>query len=307
MGFFDWLFGEDDPDPVTSTITSVERSEVPEYITQPHERAITAAEELATTPYQPFPGPRVAGVSEDTLAGSQGIRERQGIGVGQIYPAYSTTMGTTGAITEAERNQYMNPYLSAVGGQTEREMLRGHQQQQVATEAAATRAGAYGGARHGVVESEANRNYSRNVGDMWERVHATGFDAAQKAAQGTRTISQRGAATAGQLAGQGQNMAYQDLQSRMGVGQLQEQRAQQNLDIGYQDYLRQQDYPWQQLSNLGGVLSGAPYSTTLTSNQTNVSPGQPTTGFFQQAAGLGISAIGQGFGANQFASLLRGQ
>ena len=300
MGLFDWLFGDSDPDPVQSTVTQT--SQVPSYIAEPHERAIAAGEQLAGIPYAPFPGPRQAQLTPDQLAGFESTRGMQGLGVAGIAPAYGAAIGATGAITPAEREQYFNPYIQDVGRRTEEEMERQHQQRLGQIAGSATQAGAFGGARHGQREAEADRNFQRSLGDMYAGVYGKGFDVAQKAAQDVRTIGQRGAATAGQLSAQAQNLGYQDVAQMLGIGQLQQQQEQRNLDVGFQDYLRQQDYPWQQLSNLSGVLTGAPYSQTLTGATTQTAT-QPQTGFFQQAVGLGLAGLGAGAGKG-FASKL---
>jgi len=303
MSWLDWLFGDDDPDPVQTTSTSTATQSVPEYISGPHEQAIAKAGELASQDYTPFPGQQVAGFTQDQTGSFQDIRDAQGIGIGQMAPAYGAAIGATGAISSAERDQYFNPYIQNVGRRTEDEMRRQQEMKRNAIAGQAQRAGAFGGARHGIVDAEQNRNFQRNLGDMYAGVYGKGFDFAQQAAQDVRTIGQRGAATAGQLAGQAQNMRYQDTAQQLGIGQLQQQSEQANIDAAMRDYQQEQNYPWQQLSNWTGVLNAAPFSTTLQKDTTTTKPGVPTTGFFQQAAGLGIAGIGQGFGG----ALFRGQ
>ena len=73
----------------------------------------------------------------------------------------------------------------------------------------------------------------------------------------------------------------------MGIGGLQRQMDQLGLDVGYETFLQERDYPKQQLGFYSNILRGTPYSETRTTI------GQvPQPSFFQQAAGLGISALG---------------
>lgn len=82
-------------------------------------------------------------------------------------------------------------------------------------------------------------------------------------------------------------MSLYGLQSA--VGDQQQALNQQYLDTAYQDFLRQRDYPLEQLSVYNSLLQGLPVS--LASNQTAYAP-QPS--MFQQMSGLGLSALGLG-------------
>jgi hypothetical protein len=68
-------------------------------------------------------------------------------------------------------------------------------------------------------------------------------------------------------------------------GAMQQSLAQKGLDVGYQDYLRQQEYPYKQMDFLRSSLSGLPLSST----STNLSYDRP--GRAQQVlGGLGTAA-----------------
>lgn len=97
-------------------------------------------------------------------------------------------------------------------------------------------------------------------------------------------------AAAGQLGGyanQQQGMEMERLGMLQGVGNQQRQLAQAGLDTGYQDYLRQQAYPYEQLSFMSNIMQG-----------NAVAPGSTTTMFgpqpsgMQQAIGTGIAGLG---------------
>jgi hypothetical protein len=69
------------------------------------------------------------------------------------------------------------------------------------------------------------------------------------------------------------------------VGKAQTAREQQALDMAYQDYLRQRDYPREQLQFMSSILRGVP-----------VSPSQEQATFqsvnpYQQLLGTGISGL----------------
>ena len=88
-------------------------------------------------------------------------------------------------------------------------------------------------------------------------------------------------------AGQEQMMELERLGLLQGVGSEQQRLAQMGLDTGYADYLRQQAYPYEQLSFMSNIMQGnavAPGSTQTVFGQ------QPST--MQQMLGAGIGGLG---------------
>jgi len=101
-----------------------------------------------------------------------------------------------------------------------------------------------------------------------------------------QTVGQLGQATAG-LGQMGQQMGVQDVNSLLGIGGLQQQDAQQNLDVARANSLAQQNLPYQQVGFMSDVFRGVPALQQTTSTQT--SPGASTT---SQLLGLGQAGIG---------------
>lgn len=96
---------------------------------------------------------------------------------------------------------------------------------------------------------------------------------------------------AGNLAGQSQNIRQNDTNALLAAGQQQRQLGQTGLDLAYQDYQRQQDNPWQQLSNYTQITRGAPYSPSSASTTTQSAAGPSA---LQQLAGTGLAIAGAG-------------
>ena len=72
-----------------------------------------------------------------------------------------------------------------------------------------------------------------------------------------------------------------------GIGQQQRAMQQASMDMGYQDFLRQQGFGQQQLGFLGGLLRGVPVQP-----QQQISTYQQQPGLFQTALGAGLSGLG---------------
>ena len=72
-----------------------------------------------------------------------------------------------------------------------------------------------------------------------------------------------------------------------GVGGQQRQLAQQGLDMGYQDWMRQQAYPQEQIAFMSNIMQG----NAMQPGSTQTVYGQnPST--MQQALGAGVAGLG---------------
>lgn len=90
----------------------------------------------------------------------------------------------------------------------------------------------------------------------------------------------------GTFGGQQQRMAYDRWRNLQAVGEMQRQLGQKSMDMGYQDFLRQQAYPREQLGFYSSMLRGLP----VTPGQTTATYGGPSR--TQQMLGAGIGGVG---------------
>lgn len=137
------------------------------------------------------------------------------------------------------------------------------------------------GARNDLQAQMANQQYGLEAQRLGEQSRQFGSQ------QGLAGLAQAGqmAQTLGNL---GQYQSQADL-SRLSAQQSsaaqQQALNQQALDIAYQDFLRQRDYPMEQLQQYSSLLRGVP--VTPSSTQTTYAP-SPSLG--AQLAGAGLSA-----------------
>lgn len=89
------------------------------------------------------------------------------------------------------------------------------------------------------------------------------------------------------LGEQGRAAQIQNAQLLEAIGRAQQGEAQAGLDMGYQDYLRQQGYPQEQLGFYSDILRGLPVANIGTQNQQNYQSYNP----LQQALGAGLSGL----------------
>ncbi len=94
----------------------------------------------------------------------------------------------------------------------------------------------------------------------------------------------------GDLTQNQQNMEFRDLAGLEGVGATQQGLEQGGLDLAYQDFLRQQGYPWEQVEKMASTVRGLPFPRITTSQQDVVPDVYQPSGLSQ----LGALATGVG-------------
>ena len=245
----------------------------------------------------PYAPQQLAGFSQDQLdAVNLG---RAGIGGYQPFMQAATTAAMqSGAFNQPGAvSQFMNPYEQAVIDQSMQDIARSGQMQQNQLAAQAAGAGAFGGSRGALAQSELARNTMDQQARTAAQLRASGYGQAQQAAQNAAQLAGQQSAQFGTMAGQMQQFGTQDLNTLLGLGSMQQQQSQAALDVARQNALGQQALPFQQVGFLSDIFRGVP-SLQQTSTATTTPP--PSTG--SQLLGLGIAglgAVGQAGGFNQ--------
>jgi hypothetical protein len=177
--------------------------------------------------------------------------------------------GTAGAGTVAGANlsPYMNPYTRNVIGGLQQEAARGMAigANQLGTQA--TRAGAFGGSRHGIAQGQMMGDIMRGVNQQTGQLMQSGFQNAQQMAQ--QDIQNR-MAQAQQLAGLGQqSFGYgQAIQQNLAQQGTAQQALQQALiDAAKAQYAGYQQAPVSGLGIMTQALGASPHGQTQTSQR----------------------------------------
>jgi hypothetical protein len=296
------LEGGSSPAPAPS---SVSQTTIPEYAKPYAEKALGKAEALTESPYQTYGGQRMAASTPEQQAARQSVAGMQqpgqfaagtglaaagglgALGAGQQYMQMATDPGAQQA--------FMSPYMQNVVDLQKQEAIRDAQKGQLGQNLAAARQGTYGGARQLLAGTERERNLQQNLAN----IQATGAQKAYEDAmrgmqfgttaglQGAQAATQAGA-TLGQL-GIGQQQTGIDLakaQEAFGaMGQAEQQKA---LDIQYQDFLQQQQYPYKQLGFMSDILRGSA-NLAATGGKTVY---EPPPSLASQLGGVGLAGLG---------------
>jgi hypothetical protein len=287
--------------------------DLPDWAIPYAKKVLGKGDALSETGYQPYTGERIAGfdpLQEKAFKGAESMQPSaatgQGIGIagqaaGQAlntsYDPYKT--GQFGA----QAGQYMDPYMQNVVNIQQREAQRAADIAGTQRGAEAVKSGAFGGSRQAIVDAEAARNLSTQMGD----IQARGLqDAYSRAQQQFNTEQQLGEQSrqygaglglqglqtalsgAGQLGALGQQQFGQGMdinRLQAGYGTQRQQQQQNILSQQYQDFLDQKKFPYQQLEFQSNLLRGTPSGSTQT-----MYTAQPT--LLSQVAGAGTALYG---------------
>jgi hypothetical protein len=273
----------------TTPTTTTQTNTVPAWYEDALERLVSAGEEeIANKPYQYYdPQQRAAQLSPAEEQAIAATPDAAGAYIPGLSAAFgSAAMGSRG-IQDVNFADYMNPYTQNVVDIQKREAIRDYEKMRPGMGYSAAKQGAFGGARHGVVEAEAERNLGQRLGDIQQAGQERAFTAgtnlftneAQRQLQASPMFSQIGEAS--------QRLGLTGLDAVLKAQAIPRNVEQQLRDAQFQEYMREQGYGMGQLGGLSGIIRGvSPGGTTTTQGQAvGSSP-------FQALAGLGLAGAG---------------
>lgn len=217
---------------------------------------------LANAPYQAYTGP--------LTAGSSPLQQAAGINAGNInVPTGAMGSFTPGTFNTATAQQYMNPYIQSALDPQIAEARRQSQITQMGNAAQATKAGAFGGSRGALMNTETQRNLGSNLANITGQGYNTAYNAAQ---QQFNTE-------------QGRQQTAQDATNRFGLdaiskqaelGGTQQATEQAGISALKGQFEEERQDPYNKLLFQQKMLTGLPISTQTTS--TAQTPAQAFSG-----------------------------
>ncbi len=288
MGVMDFLF-EGSPPPSTTTYgTTVEN--MPQWMSDYTQALIARANMVAAEPYQAYQGPRVAGFDSDQTNAFDVIRNNIG-NWNDEFDASKTATG--GALTQAmpyfnqaaqstpdQIQKYMDPYVGNVIDRSKLEANRNWEESIMPSiRNRFITSGQSGSSGHQASLERAGRDVTEGLNsqamaalsDAYKTAGTQfGQDASRQAGIG-QNIGQLGLQTGSQLSGLAQlqqAMTGRDAAALQAVGDTQQQQTQRNMDLAYQDFQNQRDYPRQNVDWMSNIIRGLPHDTTSTTTST---------------------------------------
>ena len=287
--------------PTQQTVT---QTNLPEYARPYFENIMQRGQAESYRQYTPYEAERIAGF---TPAQEQIQQEALGLQTPGQFGAATGLTGTAGlgslmagqqymgmATDPTQMEAFMSPYQQAVTDAAKRSAIRETQIAQQQASLGAARQGTYGGARQAIAQAERERGLLDRLTSLQAEGGQKAFEAARQAQQfgadlGLRGLGQglQAGQTLGQLGTARQGADIQRLQAQETVAAQQRALEQQRMDQAYADFLRQRDYPMEQLGYFSNLMRGVPVGL----GSTATTYAQPPS-IASQVGGLGLAGLG---------------
>lgn len=257
---------------------------VPAWLDEKNKALVSRVDSLSQNPYVAYTGDRVAGFTPDQLNAFNMVRAGQGDAAARgqvanqgILDLYNRAQGPTSEDIQG----LMNPYLEQVLGLTKRQEAESQADAMARLKQESALAGAFGGSRFAIEKSQQEDQNQRRLSD----IDYTGrFDAYNNALnqfnQGSNVMSEAIGRSI-DVSNNDPQMKY--AQALLGIGGQQQAQDQSNIDVNYQDFLTEQQYPYQQAQWAQSFLQ--PYTETY-KGQTRSTTSKESGGALGQIAGM---------------------
>jgi len=275
----DFLFEGRPPPSVTTYGQTVDS--MPKWLSDYTQGLVSRANAIASEPYQPYGGPRIADFSPDEEAAFDATREN----VGAYQPYLDAAGGTLGGglsqaysqLGSGTRNfpgavgEYMDPYIQNVLNRNTELSNRNLSENLVPElQNAFVRSGQFGSDRMMEMAGRTFRDVGENLNQQNLGALSAAYGQAGQLFGADRGRELQGAGIAGELGIQGSRqfgalgqmasqMGYGDAAALEAVGRTDRGMNQDSLNLAYQDFLQQRDYPRETIDWMSSVIRGLPY------------------------------------------------
>ena len=268
------------------TNTVVQNSQPPAQVMQAYQNLTNSAFSQAGQPLQQYAGPMVAGFTPQQTQAFGTIQNAQGMATPYINAA-SQEFGQATTPFNQTVGSYESPYTGAVTNSLQGLFNQQNAQQMAQMQGNATSAGAYGGDREGVAQALTAQQQNLSEAPTLANVEQGGYQTALGAAEAQGWLGEQGAFGLGNLGTEAQNSALTGASAELQAGGAQQQLAQEQLNIPYEQFQSAQAYPWQVLGQLSPIVSGIGSASGGTG-----STSYPSPSMVSQLGGLGIAGLG---------------
>lgn len=267
--------------------TQTQTTAPPPQVAAAYNSLMERAQGVSEAPYTPYTGDRVADLTPEQLASMGQIQTMGNIAQPYISEGAGYMRDSTGPVTEAALQPYMNPYQQDVINATLARTQQADAQAQNQVTGNAALRGALGGDRMGIAQAELAGQQKLARDQLVSGMNKDNYTQALAAWQAEQARKAQTGFGISQLGTVAQNAEMQRLAAALGIGDKQQQQNQAELNVPYQDFLEQRAYPFQTSQWLASILG----STTPALGSTTTTTG-PKPSFLNGLLGLGTAAVG---------------
>ena len=289
-----------------------------------------AARTMGQEEYQPYQGPRVADFTNEQQEAFARKRDALDMWRPYVEPAKDALAASQGGLNAMAQmtqqagtfdrptyeNQFWDIYQPTVQGMQDAATNIGLQQFEDTTLKSLndnfTGTGQFGSGRHQILGADAAAMAQADIQNKIAQLEMTGRKDAMNDYMGWAKQQGQMGGQMGTFAGDQaklgtdlmnfglgtQQSALNDASQLFNMGQTQQSQDQQNLNLAYQDFQDQKQYPWQMLTNMGAAARGVtvPQSSNVTLPQVQTSTNPWLAGL--QGAGGTWTGFNTAFGGS---------
>ena len=261
--------------PQDTSRTSTLSPWVGDYVTN----ALGQGAALASAPYQAYQGPLTAGASD--------LQQQAFAGASDIAMGGYTPGSFMGSFGSTQANQYMNPYIQASIDPQLTELKRQSDIARLDDAARLTKAGAFGGSRQAIMESEGRRNLLDKQQDVIGQGYKTAFDTGASRFAADQAAQERSRQFSA-------DFGLQSIKNLADMGTTQRGITSEGLAADRAQFQEERDFAYKMPQYQLGLLSGLPIgSSTASVNPDALSKMISDTGglasLYKNLSGLGVT------------------
>ena len=244
-------------------------SDVPKWLQDYTVDLFSQQRAVSALPYQQYQLPRIAQTTAPTQQAYNMVQQSIGDFEQPVTGAITGTQNLAGTGAFANVGNYMNPYNQAVTDQIARlgarnlteNLLPGVSDQFV-------RAGSFGGSRMGEFGNRAVRDTQEAILGQQAQSLQQGYGQALGASQQDLARQQSALAQTAELAKLREGLSSAEAAQLQAIGAEQQMQQQRGLDVAYQDFMDQRNFPQSQINAMSTTLRGLnPAAVPTTANQ----------------------------------------
>jgi len=236
--------------------------------------------------FQPFTGQTIADLTPEQLQAREAIKAQVGTQAPVIEESKGLIRGTTEAPTAEALQPFMNPFQQAVTDISKRQAQEKFEQETLpGLRKQAVDAGAFGGSRAAMRESQAQDLQDRLLADIQAKGDLAAFQNAQQQFAAQKAREAAAASGLSTLAGEGFGAGLREAAALQTIGEEDQRRAQMALDEQYKQFLQEKQFPETELAKYQAIVGGFPIPAG--SITTSTPPPQPST--LERLAGVGLA------------------
>ena len=271
------------------TNTTTSSFKPPAEFMKAYKEALGMAREATSQPYQQYKGNLVAGLTPTQQRGIANVNAAQGMALPAIQQGMQYTTQAAQGVTPELYQRFYSPYVKDVANTTFANLMESQAQQQSNLKGGAIQAGAFGGDRGGIAQSEMARQQQLANSMAMSNIYNQGYGQAMGlAGQQVANLGAMGQQMAGLGAG-AQASVLQGAQAQMAAGAQQQATEQARLQAAYDQWMQRQAYPYQQAQFFANIAQGLGAGAGGTSSTT-----APAPNMMSQILG-GLGAVGSIF------------